>query len=441
MLSVKQSARVIVGSLLATLVLVLSLVGPAFGHGSTAPSYKAVLAPTTAAAGVASSSTITLTQLVEDDYGHSKELGSVRISPPAGVTVTGATAVRGAIALPVTIASGAITVENIDLHHAGATAVVTIQTTIPCGVTGSVTWTVVGHSTDLYANPYAKTLKQDPASTLTAQISACSLAFLTSRQPAAAATGAVITSVAANPAGPKVQVQLRDGNGAPAGQAGVTVAVSIKPGTGSTGAGIGGGTTAATDVSGQAEFAPTINLPGHDYKLVADAGAGIDGATSTVFDISDVAKVCSGSCSGTATEGDTTATVSATSNGGVLSLSVGLDDLDCNNAVNHNYVATSETVTWNVTPAAGRTAITIKVDHASVTKSFLKYEVCFSSPTSAFINKYGNPIAAGDAGILPWCINCDKPSGGPCVVAKWFDLHGNVYVKFSVPAGDPRGKT
>ncbi len=437
MLSVKPSARAIVSSTLATLVLVLSLVGPAFGHGSTAPSYKAVLAPTTAAAGTSNPATITIRQLVNDDYSHSKEFGSARITAPAGWTITGASSTRGTA----TFTSSTVTVNNVDLDYSGQTADITIQATIPCGAAAAGTWTVVGHSTYTFDSPYAKLLKQDPSSVLTATVTACSLAFVTGRQPASAATGAVITSVAADPGGPTVQVQLRDGNGVPVSQAGVNVSVSIKAGTGTAGAAIGGTTNDATDANGRADFAPTISLAGHDYKLAADAGAGIDPGTSGVFDISDVAELCSGACSGSADSGDTTATINATSNGGVLTMSVGLDELDCNNAVNHNYVATSETVTWNVTPAAGRTSVTIKLDAASVTKVFLKYEMCFSSPTSAFVNKYGNPIAAGDPGILPWCVNVFKPSGGPCVVAKWFDLHGNVYVKSSVPAGDPRGKT
>jgi hypothetical protein len=132
--------------------------------------------------------------------------------------------------------------------------------------------------------------------------------------------------------------------------------------------------------------------------------------------------------------------VAATSNGGALWLSMGLDDVDCNNAVNHNYVTTSAPVTFNVTPTTGRTTITMKLAKASVTKLWFKYEVCFSSPNSSFVNKYGATIAAGQAGILPLCVDCDHPTGGPCVLLKWFDLHGNVYVKFSVPAGDPRGK-
>jgi hypothetical protein len=220
----------------------------------------------------------------------------------------------------------------------------------------------------------------------------------------------------------------------------VAVTLTIEPGTGSAGAVLGGATGAGTDGTGIATFAPTIDRPGHSYQLRAAAGAGIAPATSAPFDVSTVATVCSGACSGSDQLGDTSATVSANSNGGVLSLSLGLDNVDCNNAANKFYVATSQAVTFDVTPAIGRTTITMKLAAASVTKPFYKHEVCFSSPGSAFVNKYGVAIPAGEAGILPWCVNCDRPSGGPCVLLKWFDRYGNVYVKFSVPAGDPRGK-
>jgi hypothetical protein len=425
---------------LAAVALVLGLIGPVLGHGggSSGPTYRADVAPTGVAAGTGSTSTVTLTQLVEDDSYGNKELGSVRITPPAGFSISGASAARGATVLPVSIASGAVTVNNVDLHHAGQTATVSVQATIPCGTAGSAVWTVVAHSTDLYSNSHAKVRTQDPASALTSQVAPCSLGF--AAQPAAAGTGQTITSVAADPSGSPVKVQLRDGNGAPAAQPGVTIDLAITPGSGTSGAVLGGTVSAATGTSGLASFAPTVDRAGHDYRLDASAGPGIAPATSSAFDVSDVAKVCSGACSGSDTQGDTTATVSATSNGGVLAMSLGLDEVDCNNAVNKYYVATSQTVSFSVTPATGRTTITIKLAAASVDRPFLKYEVCFSSPNSTFVNKYGKTIPAGDAGILPWCLNCLHPTGGPCVLLKWFDRDGNVYVKFSVPSGDPRGK-
>ena len=426
---------------LAAVAATVALASPvvAQGGGSSGPTYRVAVAPTALAAGTSAATTITLTQLVGDDWSHSKQLGSVRITPPAGFTLTGATAARGSYALPVTIAAGAATVDGLDLDHAGQTATVTLQARIPCGVAGPAKWTVVGHSTDSFSSSYAMTLGQDPASATTAQVTACSLAF--AAQPAAAGAGKVITSQAANPAGPAVGVQLLDGNGNPAAQAGLAISLTIAAGTGTAGALLGGTTSAATGPGGLAAFAPTIDRAGHTYKLVAQAGSGITEATSSAFDVSDVATVCSGACSASTQKGTTSATVNSSSNGGVLSASLGLDNVDCNNAVNRNYVATSETVTFDVTQGTGRTLVTMKVAAASVTKLWFKYEVCFSSPNSTFVNKYGATIPAGQAGILPSCLfDCDRPSTGPCVLLKWFDLHGNVYVLFSVPAGDPRGR-
>ena len=426
---------------LAAVAATVALASPvvAQGGGSSGPTYRVAVAPTALAAGTSAATTITLTQLVGDDWSHNKQLGSVRITPPAGFTLTGATAARGSYALPVTIAAGAATVDGLDLDHAGQTATVTLQARIACGVAGPAKWTVVGHSTDSFSSSYATTLVQDPASATTAQVTACSLAF--AAQPAAAGAGKVITSQAANPAGPAVGVQLLDGNGNPAAQAGLAISLTIAAGTGTAGALLGGTTSAATGPGGLAAFAPTIDRAGHTYKLVAQAGSGITEATSSAFDVSDVATLCSGACSASTQKGTTSATVNSSSNGGVLSASLGLDNVDCNNAVNHNYVATSETVTFDVTQGTGRTLVTMKVAAASVTKLWFKYEVCFSSPNSTFVNKYGATIPAGQAGILPSCLfDCDRPSTGPCVLLKWFDLHGNVYVLFSVPAGDPRGR-
>jgi hypothetical protein len=432
--------RAVLTAALAAVATALALMSPVLAHGggSGGPVYRATAAPTALAAGTSATSTLTLTQLTGGDWSHGKALGSVRITPPAGFTLTGATAARGAYALPVTIAAGAATVDNLDLDHAGQTATVTLQVRIPCGVAGAGSWTVVGHSTHRYSDNHATTLARDPASALTAQVAACSLAF--AAQPAGAAKGAVITSQAASPAGAPVAVQLRDGNGNPAPQAGLAIGLSIAPATGAAGAVLAGTTSATTGPTGLAVFAPTIDRAGHTYRLLAQAGGGVVSATSAAFEVSDVATVCSGACSVSTQSGTTSATVSANSNGGVLSASLGLDNVDCNNAVNHNYVATSQAVTFDVTPAIGRTTITMKLAAASVTRLWFKYEVCFSSPNSTFVNKYGASIAPGQAGILPWCFNCDKPSGGPCVLLKWFDFHGNVYVKFSVPSGDPRGR-
>jgi len=151
---------------LAAVAATVALASPvvAQGGGSSGPTYRVAVAPTALAAGTSAATTITLTQLVGDDWSHSKQLGSVRITPPAGFTLTGATAARGSYALPVTIAAGAVTVDGLDLDHAGQTATVTLQARIACGVAGPAKWTVVGHSTDSFSSSYATPLGQDPAS-------------------------------------------------------------------------------------------------------------------------------------------------------------------------------------------------------------------------------------------------------------------------------------
>ena len=233
---------------------------------------------------------------------------------------------------------------------------------------------------------------------------------------------------------------MRDGNGNAASQAGVDVNLAIASGTGTAGAETRGDFTDATSSSGVAAFAPTIDLAGRDYRLVASAT--ISGITasddSAAFDISDVAVDCSGACSGSSDKGDTSATVSAETNG-ILTFSLGLDGIDCNDSANRFYASSSEVVTFDVTAGVGRTTVTITLGASSVTKVAKKYEVCFSSPASSFTNTYGVAIAAGQAGLLPACPR--KLSGAPpCVLSKDRARNGDIVVTFSVPTGDPRGK-
>jgi hypothetical protein len=442
------SSRRGLGSFAAAMVAALlaagSLASPALAASSPPPpTYRADVSPAVLPAGASTTSTIQLMQLVAGGLLGLRELGSVSISPPAGFVITAASATKGLTTLPVTVASGSATVNWLDLERAGQTAAVTLTAAAPCGVSGGGAWTVVGHSTNVFTSPLAFTEVQDPAGALAVQVSPCRLAF--AGQPSTAGTGKTITTRQADPAGAPVAVQLFDGSGNPAAQAGVSVGLAITAGTGTSGALLGGTTSAATDSTGLATFAPTIDRAGRAYRLAATA-AGIVAATSGPFDVSDVATVCTGACSASDQLLTTNATVNATSNGGVLTVSLGLDSLDCNDATNRYYVATSQVVSFDVTPATGRTVVTLELAAASVNRPYYRYQVCFSSPTSTFVNRYGATIAAGQPGLLPDCRDCDdgrslpSASSGPCVVARWVDASGNVYVKFSVPVGDPRGK-
>ena len=83
----------------------------------------------------------------------------------------------------------------------------------------------------------------------------------------------------------------------------------------------------------------------------------------------------------------------------------------------------------------------MKLAAASVTKLVVQVRRLLQLAELDLREQVRRAIAAGEAGLLPSCIfNRDRPRGEPCVLLKWFDRQGNVFVLFSVPAGDPRGK-
>jgi hypothetical protein len=421
---------------LAALVTILSLVMaavPVAATGGSGAAYRADIAPAGAKAGTSKSLVVTVTQL---SGSHDKKARSVRVTAPDGIEITGASAKKGSTDVSVSSSASSATVTSIPFSGAGQTATITLQVAIPCGVGGTKTWTVVAKNSQDFSG--SATLTQDPASQLSTSISRCSLAFV--EQPVDAARDTVITSVTADPSGTPIKVRLRDGNGDPASQAGVTISVAIVSGTGDPGASLGGDTSDPTNSNGVATFAPTIDGSANGYRLIATASGIIDSDPSSAFDIDDVAVVCSGSCSGTSSQGATTATVGASSSGGTLTFSLGEGAVDCNNKTNLWYKSTSAPVEWNVTQGTGRTTVEIELDRSAVTKPFLLYEVCFSSPESRFKNIIGKWIEPGEAGLLPLCLLTIRRSDQPCVVAKWIDRDRDVHVRFSVPPGDPRGR-
>jgi len=138
--------------------------------------------------------------------------------------------------------------------------------------------------------------------------------------------------------------------------------------------------------------------------------------------------------------GATTATVSSSSNGGVLKMSLGLDALSCDYEANQHYTSTSSPLTWDVASAGGRTEVTIRLDASDVTRPYNLYDVCFSADSYGFRNRYNVRIDPGKAGLLKICPpRLDKQDADPCVVEKWRE-NGDVLIRFTVPRGDPRGR-
>lgn len=418
-------------AILLTLLIAATAVGATGSHG---PAYRADISPGTAAAGTSSTLVITVKQLSTSSH---QRVRSARVTAPDGLAITDATAKKGSTSLPVSSSSSVVTVNSIPFSSSGQTATISLEVAIPCGIGGSRTWTVEARKGDDFGSG-GPALTQDPASQLTTSIARCSLAF--TEQPADAGRDKVVTSVTADPGGTPIKVRLRDGNGSPASQSGVTVSLDLVSGTGASAATLGGDTSDSTNGNGVAAFAPTIDRTGDGYRLKASASGIIDSDPSSAFDITDVAVVCDGACSGTSSTASTTATVAARSSGGVLTLSLGTGSVDCNNRTNRWYKGTSASVEWDVTRGTGRTTVTIELDRADVTRPFPFYDVCFSSPESRFRNKFGKWIEKGEAGLLPLCLFTIRRSDQPCVVAKWVDRDRNVLVRFSVPPGDPRGR-
>jgi adhesin/invasin len=418
----------------ATLLGVVLAATPVGATGSSGPAYRADIAPTSVAAGRSSTLVITLKQLSSSS---GKKVHSVRVTAPDGIAVTDATASKGSSSLPVTSSASVVTVGSIPFSSSGQTATVTLTVAVPCGLGGSRTWTVVGKNGNDFETG-GSALTQDPAGQLTTSVTRCSLAFV--EQPADAGRDKVITSITADPGGTPIKVRLRDGNGDPASQSGVSVSLAIVSGTGASSATLGGSTSDTTNSNGVASFAPRIDRTADGYRLEASASGIIGSDPSRAFDISDVAMVCAGQCSGTTSRGGTTTTIDANSAGGVLTFSLGTTTVDCDNKANLWYKGTSAPVEWDVTSGNGRTTVTIELDRSDANRPFLFYDVCFSSPESRFKNKFGRWIEKGEAGLLPLCLLTIRRADQPCVVAKWIDRDRDIHVRFSVPPGDPRGR-
>ena len=426
-------SRTFLTSTFLSMTMLVALVVPAIAADDGGPSYRAGIAPTSLPAGTISSPVITITQVSSSP---DQNVGSLRITAPADILVTRASAVRGDTSLPVSVSDGVITVDSVGFTAPGQTATITIDIAITCGNGGSRTWAVAAREASTFADG-SGSLAQDPASTLATAIDRCRLGFL--EEPRSAGRNVVITSVTADPSGTPIKVRLLDGNGKPSDDAKVAVNLSIVPGTGASQGDAGW----RHDGCDERERRRVLRADHRHHRTrvpLASERAGRDRFHSSAsFDISDVAKVCSGACSGSSSKGTTTVTVRTASSSGVLTLSVGLDDLDCNNAANQRYRGTSAPATWDITRSDSRTEVTIRLDSADVTKAYNLYDVCFSSPTSSFRNRYNKQIAAGQAGLLKNCPSVLVRTTEPCVLDKWRE-DGDVLVRFSVPSGDPRGR-
>ncbi len=93
------------------------------------PVYRADVTPGAAAAGRPVSFTVSITHLAPT----SRELGSLRITPPSGIVLTSASGRRGSNVLPVSVAGNRVIVDTANLNDDRETASLNIQADVPVG--------------------------------------------------------------------------------------------------------------------------------------------------------------------------------------------------------------------------------------------------------------------------------------------------------------------
>jgi hypothetical protein len=426
-----------IGALAASALAVAAAIAPAAQAGSASSStcgssagkcFKVSVAPTSIAAGASASFAFTIT-----NEASTQQLGSAKISAPAGLVITGA---AGSAA----VTSSSALFLNLSLAPSAWTTV-TVTATATCGGGGSYTWGLEVKQSNDFSGPPGNDFQIDPASAgnLSGTVTGtCSLAF--SAQPGGAAAGNVIGS-GFNSSGGPVQVEILDGTGhlATAATAPVSVAIGSNPGPGSL-----SGTTTVNANAGVAPFSDlSINAPGIGYTLTATS-PGIAATTSTDFTIYGSIGGCSTSCSGSSSSKTTTgsATTSSGTAGDLLGVGLGGVSYTCNSA----YQPISDPFNVDLLSAAGAAkqaqfSATLEISKSAVQASghtgASTWQICYAdtSPFTTQPGTLGTAVIGGVTyytGLLP---DCSSTQPAPCVQSRNKDNAGDVVITF-LAAGD-----
>ncbi len=431
---------------LVTAGLVLATIGvPTAGATSTT---AGTITAAFANPAITMSGTVSLTLHVANDGGSHKSIKSIRVSAPAGYSMT------------------SVLVQNLQVTPGGSTDLL-LSVGVPsgCGI-GSDTWKVWA-DTDNNAgeDDPGGDLDDDfqlyPTTLTTTVFNACALVF--QDQPASAIKNQNITSVALNPAGTAVSVQIVDtahGNHVVTALDGSTIQFSVDGGSPAQSL-----TTTGTASSGSASFAGSLPLSGDGYTLDAAVtnpsvpGVGVHPATSGTFSIIDAGATCqsgqSCSASGTSTNGSGSSfgVTAGASTGSDLLTIVFSGSIQCSLPITGAaYPNTTGTATIDVTGSRTKIVdITIpKATAVAARRPFaIQYHVCFSGPTP-FIPLLGTARHTVTTGLLPSCWRyttddvppstvTDPSFAGPCVIWKYRASNGDINIRFFAPAGDPKG--
>jgi hypothetical protein len=404
-----------------------ALLGSGVAGATGGKTYTADISPHSVAAGAEHTFTATL----RNTAGYQR-LGAANITPPDGFTLTG----------DASTSHGTAKVRGnvLELRHLaippGGTATIDFKAAVSCDAEGGKWRIVAKQGNDFSGHDFALNWAQ---SNLTVTVTPCeqqgvALRFVT--QPTDAERGTTISSVAGDPAGAPVQVEVIDAAGNRVTSSTAVITISI--GSGSPAGATLAGTTTRTAVDGVATFDDLrIDLHGDGYTLVATS-PGLDPATSDAFGIWDEAVFCQAAtpCTGqvAATDGLMEATVQVTSpTAGALLLSLGVDELDCQDPFNH----APQVLTVDSVNLGGTKTVTITIakafDQRQPNNGVKFYEICYSGE-EPFIDKFGNIVPAGGEGLLPMC----KTASAPCLAKRTKAHKGDVKLVVSLAPGDPK---
>jgi hypothetical protein len=445
--AVLRKVPAVIGLAAAAAALVLP------GAASTAPTTKAYTAnicasgpcaapatPPTLAGGSTTNVALTLV-----NKAGTQSLGSANVTAPAGFKVNSV--------LPSPTGSSIsgdtlIKLRNLNLA-AGGTTTFTINVTVPCQPPSSSVWTIAAKQSNDFNGPPGNAFTLDPLnSSLTTPVTgACKLVFAT--QPANAQVGKTITSVADDPAGTLVQVEVRDGSNTLITTA--TGSVTLDPSSNDSSF---SGTTSSLS-GGVATFPSLASSATGTYRLTATGTGFASSDPSDEFTISDFGTVCPAgdtTCTGTAASTDkkTKASVTSTTSDGfgadtTLEITMLAPDLPEGACEGFAPAPGSAGVSVDVRPLTDLTQVTITLDKSIVNafpeNGVAHFNVCFGGkilaedpPVTPFPTKPGTPVAQLIDGLY-WGIlpDCSGTPTTPCVASRNKTGSGNAVIVFDVP--------
>lgn len=245
--------------------------------------------------------------------------------------------------------------------------------------------------------------------------------FVDDRHPADAEKGTTITSTPFNPTGPPVKVEVvsADGDRVKSADHKITVALLANPSGGTL-----AGTTTQRTVQGVAVFDDLdVDLAGVGYTLQATSDE-LGPATSDPFTIYD--DTCGAGETCAATAGDLAQDgllASSTGVGGPGSggLIVAVGDTSPVCAGDHSRIPETVTVfSTNLTDSIVEFRVPKAVDQEQPNNGVAHYEVCAEplDEDSEFVDRDGDLVEVGEAGLLPMCGPPSRTAEPPCVIKK-----------------------